>query len=138
MSRRKKAGLTLIEVLVAVVILGSGLVILISAASKCISVAKQIRTYDTARELLGVVEQEFMNKLLEGDKLKELSDSVSFRDPFTRYRGSYRTEEVGLEEDGLFKVYYTVQWAERGRNSSEETVTFMQQTPEGGPGGLLH
>jgi prepilin-type N-terminal cleavage/methylation domain-containing protein len=134
--RARKTGLTLIEVLVAVVILGSGLVILISAASKCIAVAKNIRNYDTSRELLAVVEREFMDKLLEGDKLKDLNDSVSFKSPYTKYRGSYRVEPIGLEQDGLFEVYFTVQWADRGQNVSEETVTYMQQEPEGGPGGL--
>jgi prepilin-type N-terminal cleavage/methylation domain-containing protein len=132
-----KAGLTLIEVLVAVVILGSGLVILISAASKCIAVAKNIRNYDTARELLSVVEREFMDKLLAGDKIKDLNDGVSFKGPYRSYRGSYSTAQVGLEEDGFYEVRFAVQWADRGNNVSEEVVTYMQQDPEGGPGGLV-
>ena len=50
--------MTLVEVLLAIVILGSALAALLGAASQAIGVVKQARNYETARTMLAQVEVE--------------------------------------------------------------------------------
>ena len=53
-----RSGLTLIEVMLALLILGVALPPLVAAAGRCLSIAKKARHYETARELLARVELE--------------------------------------------------------------------------------
>lgn len=55
---RKRAGLTLVEVILALMIIGTGLVALVAAVSRCLSVPRLAMNFDTARELLGQLEAE--------------------------------------------------------------------------------
>ena len=57
-SADPRAGLTLIEVLLATVILAVGLSSMIVATSRCLSVARKAREYETARRLVGQVDLE--------------------------------------------------------------------------------
>ena len=50
--------MTLIEVLLAVVILGASLGALVEAASRALAVVRQARNYETARRMLGEVDAE--------------------------------------------------------------------------------
>ena len=131
-----RSGLTLIEVMLALVILGIGLTVLISTASKCLAVVKQSRNYETARHLLAVVEMEFQNKILElepGQDLEDGSGDVTFPDS-GQYKGWWEVTTEGDEKDGLKKVTFRVSWSERGANPCEEVTTYLYvpQKKEGG------
>ena len=122
-----RAGLTLVEVMLALVILGIGLTVLISTASKCLAVVKQSRNYESARHCLALVELDFKNMLLELEPEQALEDSsgtVEFPD-FELYKGTWEVSTVGKEEDGLKKLVFRVAWSERGANPYEEVVSYL-------------
>ena len=87
---RRKAGLTLIEVMLAVVILGVALVVLVSTAATCLSVAKKARNYETARELLARLELEHP---IKKKKIDDFGEEVEDRPKEYRKAGA---------EGGLF------------------------------------
>jgi prepilin-type N-terminal cleavage/methylation domain-containing protein len=118
-----RAGLTLVEVLLALVILGIGLSGLIATASKCLSVAKKARNYETARELLARVDIEKPIQLEK--KIEDAEGSGSFDAPYQGYAWKREIELVGLEEDCLYRVNTRVSWAEHGQNAWEELVTYV-------------
>jgi prepilin-type N-terminal cleavage/methylation domain-containing protein len=55
-GRRSRAGLTLIEVMLALAILGVGLSVLVASAGRAMSVVKQVRHFTTARHLLDILD----------------------------------------------------------------------------------
>jgi hypothetical protein len=57
--------MTLIEVLLAVVILGTALGALVEAASRALAVVRQARNYEQARRMLGRVDAENPLRLIE-------------------------------------------------------------------------
>ena len=119
---RRRAGLTLLEVLLAIIILGIGLIVLVSTASKCLSVAKKARNYETARELLARVELEHP---IKKDKMEEADGDGSFDADYSGYRWTRKVDLVGLEKDGLWEVSTTVSWSESSGGNSEEIVTYV-------------
>jgi prepilin-type N-terminal cleavage/methylation domain-containing protein len=119
----RKSGLTLVEVLMALVILGTGLVVLIAAASRCIAVVRKVRNFETSRELLAQVELE--NPIQLEEKIEDANKSGSFSHPYSGYTWQREVEFVGHEEDGLFEVRTTIGWSERGENVSEKFVTYV-------------
>ena len=125
---RNKRGLTLIEVMLAVVILGISLVILVSTAAKCLSIAKKARNYETARELLARLELE---EPIKKDKITDANGSGSFDSEYSAYTWEREVEFVGLEEDGLWKVTSTVKWSESTGQNSEQLVTYLFAPQEG-------
>ena len=129
-GREARAGMTLVEVLLAIVILGSALAALLSAASQAIGVVKQARNYETARTMLGMVEVEKPLRLEEEITVGE--ESGSFKDGPAGWTWKRRIEpasEEGEDDElmgGLYLVTTTVYWGSgSGRTSSEETVRYL-------------
>lgn len=120
---RRRAGLSLIEVLMAMVILASGLVILISAASRCIAVVRKVRSLETTRELFGRVEIE--KPIWIEEEIEDAAGQGGFTGEYSQYRWRRDVQEVGEEEDGLWLVTTTISWAERGKENSETVVTYV-------------
>jgi prepilin-type N-terminal cleavage/methylation domain-containing protein len=120
--RSHKAGLTLIEVLLALLILGVALPPLVAAAGRCLSIAKKARHYETARELLARVELEHP---IKRDEIEEANDSGSFDEEYSGYRWVRSAELIGLEEDGLYEITTTVSWTETGSENHETIVTYL-------------
>lgn len=132
-KRRRKAGLTLVEVMLAIMILAIGLTALIAAASRCLSVVRQSKTYETTRNLLTRVDLEEPLQLKE--EIREESETGSFQE-FPGYRWTREIKSVGNEEDGLYEVTTRVYWSERGRESFDEVVTYLY-APEETEGGTV-
>jgi prepilin-type N-terminal cleavage/methylation domain-containing protein len=122
-DRSPKQGLSLIEVLLALVIIGIGMTVLIATATKCISVARKIRVLETSRELLARVELEHPIQL--EDKIEAAAGGGSFSYPDHNYRWERHVEPIGLEEDGLFEIRTTIKWSEQRQESSESVVTYL-------------
>ncbi|MBU1694784.1 MAG: prepilin-type N-terminal cleavage/methylation domain-containing protein [Verrucomicrobia bacterium] len=129
---RRRAGLTLIEVMLAIAILGLGLTALIATVSRCIGVVRQAKNFQTARHLLARAELE--NPLQLEEEIDEGSEEGSFEGGPYGYRWSRTIERLGREEDGLFTVTLRVTWSDRGRSSFEEIVTcvYAPEVKEGG------
>ena len=122
-----KSGMTLIEVLLAVVLLGIGGGALLVAVSRCISVVTRSHHYSTAQRLIQNVSAEHP---LSRGMIEEGRDSGTF------YNASgYRWEREILEAEsedraGLFTVRTRISWSERGQTSFEEITTLVFIPPE--------
>mgnify|MGYP007060377806 CR=1 FL=1 len=123
----------MIEVMLAMVILGMGLVALVTAAGRCISVARQAKNYETARELLARVEVENPWQLEE--RVEDIEGNGSFEAPHSNFRWVREVEEEGFEEDGLWRVTTDVLWTE-DRSARRERVVTLIYWPEDKEGGL--
>lgn len=116
-SKASKKGLTLVEVLLALVILAVGVSSLMMAMSRCLGVVRTARNRDTARNLIRQVE---IDNPIEKAEMEELSESGDFEenDSFVWFRDIIMVDEE--ERPGLFMITTRVQWAERGRDAFEE------------------
>ncbi len=124
---RNRAGLTLVEVLLALVILGIGLSGLVAATSSCLAVVRKAKNLENARRLIAqveLVEPIFMDDIEAG------SDSGSFPHPFENYSWERMIELIGEEEDGLFMISTRVLWSRRGKQNSEDVVTYLHAPEE--------
>jgi len=130
-----RAGLTLIEVMLALVILGIGMVALVTAAGRCISVARQAKNFDAARELLARVEVE--QPMMLEERVEDIAGSGSFDPPYSGFSWTRTVEPEGFEDDGLWRVETVIQWTEDQRAKKERVVTLIYWPPEaeGGGGG---
>ncbi|MDF7825558.1 prepilin-type N-terminal cleavage/methylation domain-containing protein [Pontiellaceae bacterium B12227] len=116
-----KKGLTLVEVLLALVILSVGVSSMMMAMSRCLAVVRTARNRDVARGLVQRIDLEFP---IEEVDMAELSESGDFDglDGYTWFRDIEIVDEE--ERPGLFFVTLRVQWAERGRDAFEEVSMF--------------
>lgn len=134
-TRHSKSGLTLIEVMLAVAILGIGIAGMVMAGARCIGVARQARNYQYAREAIAQVEVEEPIALLED--IDEANDSGSLRAPFEKFRWERSVEPIGLEEDYLYQITTTIAWAEEDWKGSESVVTYVYRPDQKLPGSAV-
>ncbi len=123
-----RIGLTLIEVMLALVVIGTGLVALVVTVSRCLAVPRLAWHYNTARELFGVLEAE--EPLALEEDIEDAAGSGTFEHPYNGYRWERSVEEVGEEEDGLWKVTTTIRWQDHQRALDETLVTYVKREPE--------
>lgn len=114
-----RAGLTLIEVLLAVVILGAGMAILLTSISRCLAVIRAARTYQTAQWVLGLGELD--HPLLYTNELEEINVSPDTYD--NGFTFSREVEEEDPDEDHLYLVRTRVSWTEQKGERFEEVVS---------------
>ena len=124
LMRRKstsKKGMTLIEVLIALIIITVGVSSLMVAMSRCLSVVRTARNREVARSLLRRVDVE---NPIDRKTIEETDESGDFEDleGYTWSRAILMVDEE--ERPGLFLVTTRVQWAERGRDAFEEITTY--------------
>lgn len=123
-SRR---GLTLIEVLLAVVILGIGSGVLLLATARCIAIISKSRHYTTAQRLILQVGAEHP---LNRAAVETGTESGTFDDE-DGYRWEREIKEPENENrKGLYTVRTRVSWSDRGRDSFEEVITWFYIQPE--------
>ncbi len=123
---KKKRGLTLIEVLIALVILSVGVSSMMVAMSRCLAVVRTARNRNVAHALIRRVDIEFP---IEREDMEELSESGDFEDTpgYVWYRDIIMVDEE--ERPGLFLVTTRIQWSERGRDAFEE-ITVYKYAPD--------
>lgn len=120
--RNQRTGMTLIEVLLAVAIAGTALVILTTGAARCVAVFHRARDYQEAQWYLGLGEWEhplFMTNNLKGLEVSE-----------TEYgEGYYFSREVedDEDEDDLFLIKTIVRWERGPREFREEVARYVLQ-----------
>lgn len=119
--------MTLIEVLLAVVILGTALMALVEGASRALAVVRQARNYEQARRMLGRVDAE--NPLRLMDEITAGQESGGFVGGPAGWNWVRILEDFGQvdeEQEGLFKLTTRVYWSQTGeRRGMEETVQFL-------------
>ena len=126
--------MTLIEVLLAVVILGTSLAALLAAASRALAVARQASNYELARRMLGRVEAE--NPLRMKDEIAAGQESGGFTGGPAGWSWTRTLEDFGAEneeQEGLFRMTTRVSWSQGARGGMEEVVQ-MLHVPEDGEG----
>jgi type II secretory pathway component PulJ len=124
MRNRKKsrAGVTLIEVLLATVILSAGITTLVLAATRALAVARKAKEYETARRLIGQVDLEIPPNF---EEIEEDTETGNFDRPFSDYSWEREITEMEDEELKMFIVRTAVFWSNKGQEKSEEVVTYI-------------
>lgn len=117
-------GFTLIEVILAIAILGAGMVVLSSAVVQCLAMARSAKEYETARTLFAVLE---MTEPLQLDEVEADEEDGTFDGKYSDYRWSRLIEEMGEEEDKMFRIVTTIYWGDRDAGGSEQLETYLHQ-----------
>jgi prepilin-type N-terminal cleavage/methylation domain-containing protein len=117
-----KQGMTLIEVMLAVVIVACGLAVLLTGAGRCLGAVKQAQYYQQAQWTLARGEVDY--PLVNTNEIEALEvEDVRYDNGFTFSRQVVDKDEEN--KDGLFEIRTRVAWAARGQESIEEVVTLL-------------
>jgi len=125
---RQRGGMTLIEVLLAIALLGAGLTALLVASSRCVLALKVARNHQTAHWTLSMGELEY--PLVTSNEVEELEVSATTYDNGYTFERSVEEADEEDEEDGLYIIRTRITWAERGGESFEEVVQYVYQPEE--------
>ena len=120
--RSSRSGLTLIEVLLATVILAVGMTALVTATSRCLAVAGKAKEYEIARRLVGQVDLEIPPDF---EELEEGVETGQFGGEFRDY--TWQREIIAFEDEELemFTVITSVMWSRKGSEAKEEVTTYI-------------
>ena len=121
-SQSRRAGLTLIEVILATAILGIGLTTLVAATSRCLAVARKAQQYEVARRLIGQVDLEIPPNF---EELEDSLENGQFERPYQDYTWEREILEFEDEELEMFSVRTAVYWNDRGTEAKEEVMTYV-------------
>lgn len=120
MKKGKKHGMTLIEVLLAMLILGLSIGALMTNASRCLSVIRKTSQYETARQLIQRIE---IDAPLDDDDILNSETAGTF-DEYEGYRWTREITEIDEEKKlGLFLISTRIYWNDRNRDIYEEVST---------------
>ncbi len=116
-----KRGFTLVESLLAAVILATAVVVLLAGASRCLAVMKSAKNYQTALWLAGLGDAE--HPFVETNDLELLTVDKKMHENGFAYE---RVVEDDDDEDNLYVVRTRVTWPGRGdRVMQEETTRYV-------------
>ena len=119
-SRRQ--GFSLIEVLLALIILGLSLTAFFSATSQGLAIATSARQYETARSLMNVVD---LLHPMQLDEVEEGEESGTFEDEYSGYRWKRIITEAGKEEDMFFHIETRIEWGDARNPGAESIETYL-------------
>jgi prepilin-type N-terminal cleavage/methylation domain-containing protein len=127
----RRAGLTLIEVLLALAILGATAGVLMTAVSRCLAVVRQAKSYYDARRVLDLGELDHpllvtKDPLNKQDKVINLNVGPIDYDAYAFTRTGERSPTL----KDLVVVKTRVAWSSRGRESVEEVTSYLYYTNE--------
>ena len=128
--QRNRAGLTLIEVMMTMVILGIAGIVLVTAVSQCLGVVRAARLYNHAHMLLAQVDLE--HPLFDEDVEVGREQGRFRRHELGDFSWSREIEHVGDEEDRLFEVRTRIHWTRRSQTGFEEVVYYRYVPDEEG------
>lgn len=135
MTADRRAGLSLVEVLMAILILGIGISSLVMATSRCLAVVRKARNFEIARRLLGEIE--LTDPLIPGE-IEAGEESGNCEPPHRDWRWTRTVEEdENDEESGLFKITMRIYWSEKGRETYEEVITYLYSPEDKGGGSVV-
>lgn len=126
-----KSGMTLVEVLIATVILAVGLTSLMTGISSCLAVMRASREFATAQWVLGMGELKYPIRGVEEIEDLNVEGDTSIADGFTFSREVEEKELADDEEDdGLYTVRTLVTWGSGKEGQREEVVRLVWLKPE--------
>lgn len=120
-----RQGLTLIEVMLAIVILGIGSGVLMLATARCVAVVSKARHYSTAQRLILQVAAEHP---LNREEIDAGTDSGEFDEGYTWEHEIIEAEDE--DREGLYTIRIRVAWSSRGKESFEEVLSWHYIEPE--------
>jgi hypothetical protein len=113
----RKTGMTLIEVLIAVIFVGVALVTLLTATSRCLATMRSAKIHQNAH--FALTAGEAAHPYVETNELASIDVD---RDEFPNGMIFSRKVDEDEDEDGLFVVRSMVTWTERGIEGPHEEV----------------
>jgi len=131
MSTRK--GFTLVEAMLAMVIVTTGLSVLYTAAARSIAIGKKAKEYEVARNLFAILEYE---EPIQLDDVDDDRESGRFDNPYRDYKWTRTITEYGEESDELFVIETKVQW-KSFNGTKEETLISLLHVPTAKRGGFI-
>ena len=118
--------MTLVEVMMAVVILGLALGGLVEGASRALAVVRQARNYELARRMLGRVDAE--NPMRLEDEIQAGEESGDFEDGPPGWSWTRTLLDLSADDaqpEGLFLLTTRVYWAQGQGRGMEETSQML-------------
>lgn len=130
----QRQGLTLVEVLMALAILGVSAAVLMTATSRCLSVVRVANNYYEARRILELGEIEYpiivyKDTAAGTDKEKVLNPNVGPIEYPGGFSFSRTCTRSGRNED-LIEINTRVTWSARGRSGFEAVASYLYFTNE--------
>ena len=126
-GNRKKisSGMTLIEALIATIILSGSILAVGAISTRCLNSVKDNQEYETAWQLVNNQFGEL--KSVEISKLVSLDDISGEFDGYDNFR--WQAKLKSHEIDGLYEIMLDVSWLSRGilRSVSAKTLVFESQ-----------
>ncbi len=126
MRNSDRLGLTLLEVMLALVIIGLGVAALSTATSRCLALVTASKNYHQARYALELAELRFPLVELDDEMLNQEVGETEILPGFTFTRTAETPE--AYEETGLSVIRSRVSWTGYGSNTFEETVRYLYYT----------
>ena len=124
----RRSGMTLIEVLLATMILGLSFVALLTALSRCLAVIRVAKNFQEAHYVLGTAAVEFP---LLRSRVEEVDDpgdwevsGESYDNGFTYTRTVDDPDIDGDDDFRLVRITETVSWETMGKTKSEVVESF--------------
>jgi len=129
--RSPKAGMTLVEILMALAILAISAGVLMTATSRCLAVVSTAKNYYEARRILEIGELDYPLLVVQKKNEKELKALNLNVGPieYPPLNFTYqRTSERDAEKEDLVVVKSRVTWSAKGRQAFEEVTSYLYYT----------
>ena len=130
MKRSPRAGLTLVEVLLALAILAATAGVLMTAVSRCLGVVRQSKNYYAARRVLDMGELEHP-LLVTKDPIDKKDKVINLNVGPVEYENGYtftRSGDRSTTLKDLVVVKTRVAWSARGHEACEEVMSYLYYT----------
>ena len=122
--RRHHSAFTLLEVMLAVMILGMAMLAIMEGLSKSLNAVDSIRNENTAMELLSV-------KMADLEKVETPEEGTQDGDFEETHPGfTWTTAITSTEMQDLYEAHLSVLWTEHGQEASESIVTYLYRASE--------
>lgn len=123
-GREARRGFTLVEVVLALMVLGIGIFALVAAASRCLSSLKTAKAYHDARYTIDLGELEYPLVRTKDEVLNLNVPEETLENGLTFSRESEESEEY----EGIYVVRTRASWPTRNGTAYEETVRYLYYT----------
>lgn len=126
MRKNNRRGLTLLEVVLALAIIGFGVAALSTATSRCLALVTTSKTYHKARYALELAELKFPIIEVDGELANKEVPDTEILPGFTFTRTA--ESPADYEDTGLYLLHNRVSWEGTGSNTGEETIRYLYYT----------